>query len=168
MHQAFRCLPQSTPTHSSDKHRRACSHFCLWRINSPFAPISKRISPHHRRWWFVSLAPRRNFRAPLDQLTHSFLQRDACHCFRNAVADRFTRRFYLPPVGKVNAAAMFWKASKRERPGSGRRALGGGAISCALGRLVALGEVVAQLRVRRSTWRAPRWLQSRRLALTCC
>jgi hypothetical protein len=35
--------------------------------------------------------------------------------FRDAAAEPFTRRFYSPPVWKVNAAVMFWKASKRER-----------------------------------------------------
>ena len=148
------CLPQSTPTHNSDKYRRACSHFCLWRINSPFAPMSKRFSRPHRRRWSSAWV---NSRIPSWKETLAIV-------FRNAAADRFTRRFYPPPVGRINAAAMFWKASKRERPGSGRRALWGGARSCALGRLVVLGEVVAQLRVQRSTWRAPRCLPSRRLA----
>src|SRR5262249_62354409 len=45
----------------------------------------------------------------------SFRRRGKLHCFRDAAAERFTRRFYPPPVWKVNAAAMFWKASKSER-----------------------------------------------------
>jgi hypothetical protein len=35
--------------------------------------------------------------------------------FRDAAAERFTRRFYPPPVWKVNAAVMFRKAAKRDR-----------------------------------------------------
>src|SRR6516164_4680325 len=38
-------LPQSTLAQNFDEHRRACSHFCLWRINSPYAPTSTRFSP---------------------------------------------------------------------------------------------------------------------------
>jgi hypothetical protein len=55
------------------------------------------------------------------------------HRFRNAAADRFTRRFYPPPLWKVNVAVMFWKAAKRERCESGDEHFGVGAISCVFG-----------------------------------
>jgi hypothetical protein len=46
---------------------------------------------------------------------------------------------------------MFWKAAKRERCESGDEHFGVREVSCGLGQLVSLGEVVAQLRVQRST-----------------
>jgi hypothetical protein len=61
---------------------------------------------------------------------------------------------------------MFWKAAKRERCESGDEHFGVGAISCGLGQLVSLGEVVAQLRVQRSTWPIPRCWPTRHLAPT--
>jgi len=88
--------------------------------------------------------------------------------FRDAAAARFTRRFYPPPVWKVNAAVMFWKASKEERGESGDEHFGVGTVSCGLGQLVSLGKVVAQRLVRRSTWPVPRCWPSRHLAPTRC
>jgi len=46
--------------------------------------------------------------------------------FRDAAAERFTRCFYPPPLWKVNAAVMFWKASKEERGESGDEHFGVG------------------------------------------
>jgi hypothetical protein len=88
--------------------------------------------------------------------------------FRDAAAERFTRCFYPPPLWKVNAAVMFWKASKEERGESGDEHFGVGTVSCGLGQLVSLGKVVAQRLVRRSTWPVPRCWPSRRLTPTCC
>jgi hypothetical protein len=54
------------------------------------------------------------------------LEREACIVFRNAAAERFTRRFYPPPPWKVNAVVMFWKASKAECCESGDEHFGVG------------------------------------------
>ena len=156
----FGCFPQSTLPRNFDEYRRACSHFCLWRINSPFA---------HKQALFIASSPLMVRWLGAHVASSAFLPRTRrLHCSRNPEAERFTRRFYPPPVWKVNAAVMFWKAAKGERCESGATCILGWAISWGLGQRVSLGEVVAQLRARRSTWPALRCWPSRRIAPTCC
>src|SRR5215469_3917212 len=119
-------LPQSTLAQNFDEYRRACSHFCLWRINSPCAPTSTRFSP--------TSSPLMVRRLGGHVASSAFLPgKRRLHCFRNAEAERFTRRFYPPPVWKVNAAVMFRKAAKRERCESGATCILGWAYRGAWG-----------------------------------
>src|SRR5215471_1372251 len=67
-------LPQSTLAQNFDEYRRACSHFCLWRINSPCAPTSTRFSPTSSPLMALDLAA-------ASPALHSFLESDACIVF---------------------------------------------------------------------------------------
>src|SRR5262249_49421825 len=104
------CRRRGTAAPNSDESNRSCSHFDLWRINSPCLC--------YRQTFF--LAGIRLPRVASQTARHCInsrvlLTKREVALFRDAAAERFTRRFYPPPVWKVNAAAMFWKASKRER-----------------------------------------------------
>jgi hypothetical protein len=111
---------------NSDEYRRACSHFRLWRINSPLHPYKETLITA-----FIVAGIRLPILTP--QTPHAIgspraflLGKRSLHRFCNAAADGFTRRFYPPLLWKVNAAVMFWKASKAERCESGDENFGVG------------------------------------------
>jgi hypothetical protein len=112
-------------TPNSDEYRRACSHSVYGELIRRSIPLRRRFYHIHRRRYSPAYLTLQTPRAIGSPRAFLFGKR-GLHRFRNAAADRFTRRFYPPPLWKVNAAVMFWKAAKRERCESGDEHFGVG------------------------------------------
>ena len=112
-------LPQSTLAQNFDEHRRACSHFCLWRINSPYAPTSTRFSP--------TSSPLMVRRLGSHVASSAFLPgKRRLHCFATLRPSDLHAVFIRRRFGKLMPRSCSGKPQSESVANPGRRAFWGG------------------------------------------